>query len=409
MQRTIFIGLVGISIVSSGFFCDRKDQKGSIQVATQSLYQDASHLIPNQAREKACMDALTIDIDGDQDIDIVLAIEHQANVLLLNQGNQGFQEAASFSSRGRDSEDLVVVDFDQDNDLDIVSVSEDDRVNQIYQQIRQGVFTELENLIELETITNGVIAMQVDGRLGEDLILADQGENPLLLNTGGTGFRKDDAGRLPSLDITSQDLESGDVDGDGDLDIVVANEGQNQILINDGRGFFKDETEQRLPAISDESREVELADLDGDGDLDLIYANVNLSGKVSPQNRILINNGQGLFQDQTESRLPLDEWNSFDIEAVDLDEDGDLDLIWANGNLWVDSGRGFAAYENDGDGKFTAISAGLFPEIVEVDGFDIEYADLNGDGKKDLYLCSRGRKDGGRTDFLLLRKNGEAP
>ncbi len=44
------------------------------------------------------------------------------------------------------------------------------------------------------------------------------------------------------------DAETGDLDGDGDLDIVIANEYQpNKILLNNGLGVFIDGTPGRLP------------------------------------------------------------------------------------------------------------------------------------------------------------------
>lgn len=54
---------------------------------------------------------------------------------------------------------------------------------------------------------------------------------------------------------------------------------------------------------------------------------------------------------------------------------------------------------NDGTGKFTKATSEIFPDNVTGNGFDSEAADYNGDGKIDLYLCSRGG-----TDKLLLHK-----
>ena len=160
-------------------------------------------------------------------------------------------------------------------------------------------------------------------------------------------------GRLPSNQNVTQDLELGDFDGDGDLDIFVANEGQNEILINNGKGFFAVEN-SRIPTSLDESREAVSGDFDNDGDLDLAVGNVKLFKSFGPQNILLRNEGNGHFKDVTQEMLPQDTfWNSFDIKFHDINSDGFIDLILANGNLWSNEGRNYKAYLNQSGKKFT--------------------------------------------------------
>src|SRR5262245_3710166 len=105
-------------------------------------------------------------------------------------------------------------------------------------------------------------------------------------------------------DTDTLDVEFTDVDADGDLDLWIIEgtagpDGRaNLLFINDGSGNFTDETAARLPAgpVAN-STEIEAADVDGDGDLDAIVAN------LGPE-QLLINDGSGYFSDESFSRLP---------------------------------------------------------------------------------------------------------
>jgi hypothetical protein len=64
---------------------------------------------------------------------------------------------------------------------------------------------------------------------------------------------------------------------------------------------------------------------------------------------------------------------------------------------------------NDGAGQFSR-AAGLLPAVATGNGFDIEVADFDGDGRDELFLCNRasnGRSpeaavlSGGRQRLLI--------
>src|SRR5688500_9655673 len=79
---------------------------------------------------------------------------------------------------------------------------------------------------------------------------------------------------LPVNDLhkNSMDVVPADIDKDGDADLVVACEFcPNYILVNDGNGVFSNESSKRLPQVVHDSEDITAEDFDRDGDLDLVF------------------------------------------------------------------------------------------------------------------------------------------
>jgi hypothetical protein len=335
----------------------------------------------------------------------MIANEFRPNILLMNNRNGRFsnESVSRLPQANHDSEDIAVADFDADGDIDIVVVSEDDQINEFYLNDGKGYFSAAGERLPAKGTSNAVLSADIDEDGDPDILIGNNGQNVVLINDGRGRFRDETRRRFPArLDIT-QDLELGDVDADGDLDLLVANEDANRLLLNNGRGIFEDSSEGRLPlrSLPEETREADFGDVDGDGDLDILFANVRLFIREAiSQNRLLINDGKGFFSDETARRLPEDEDLSMDGDFLDVDQDGDLDIVTAN----FDDihGRRFDApyrvYLNNGKGRFSDGTRFVFPEGVTGNGLDIEAGDIDQDGNKDLYLCSRGG-----PDRLLIR------
>ncbi|MFQ6104506.1 MAG: FG-GAP repeat domain-containing protein, partial [Candidatus Glassbacteria bacterium] len=188
-------------------------------------------------------------------------------------------------------------------------------------------------------------------------------------------FTDESSQRLPNRSDLSNRILLVDVDGDGDLDIVVSNTGLpgalDRLNINDGTGHFQDETAERLPVLMDQTYSIIPGDFDGDGDCDLFVCN------ISPTNALLINDGSGVFTDETASRLP-DVTGARTALVGDLDTDGDLDVVTI-------SHSDASLLLNDGCGFFTESTQGQLPPI-EQEAREGLLEDLDKDGDLDIVV-----------------------
>jgi hypothetical protein len=370
------------------------------------------------------MDVGSADLDGDGDLDLVLPQEFRLNRILRNDADR-FVDASDlfdaltasemaggppqlrFADAGHDSEDVSIADFDGDGRLDLIIVQEDDvkfgrsAVQEYYAGGADGRFT---RLIEMsadpagppvtgglpDMETNAVAHGDVDGDGDLDLILGGSGQDRVLINDGGGVFTDETAARAPGEDRVTQDAEFVDVDADGDLDVVLGQEGGWGLWLNDGTGRFADASD-RLPDPGNvEARKVRAADVDGDGDVDLFFAHVAWQGRAG-QDRMVLNDGTGRFA--MSGAVPAEQGTTVDGAFVDLDGDGDLDLIRA------DLGP-VAVWENDGRGGFTDSTARHFANPVVGPNVALEVADFDGDGIVDLYVGRLKAAGGGMPDVV---------
>lgn len=378
---------------------DSTQQKQPAKTVTR-LFTDASDQLPLHGAKGASMDCKASDIDGDGDLDIILANEFEANSIFINDGKGSFtdESAARLPRVVHDSEDVIAEDMDGDGDPDLIFCSEDDKVHEFYLNDGKGNFTPA-SFVFNNSEANAVICGDINKDGKPDIIFGNNGQNQIYINKGKGIFALEES-RLPLLNKVTQDLALVDIDKDGDPDLVEANEDGNQLYLNNGKGFFKNITATHfISSDSIESRKIAFGDVDGDGDIDLFFANVNFRGDKNNQNHIYINNGDGKFTDESETRLPLDDDHSIDAIFEDIAIDGDEDIVIAN----VFGGK-LKVYLNDGKGLFSLGHDKLLGGKIVMDALGVIAADFNKDGLSDLFFCDRYTplKDG--MDLLLMRR-----
>ena len=202
---------------------------------------------------------------------------------------------------------------------------------------------------------------------------------------------------------TLQDSDVGsvayaDIDQDGDNDLLITGFSSSQgvsttLYENDGSGNF---TAMAQPALVNVyTGAAEFADVDNDGDMDLLITG-NTSSQAATAN-LYLNDGIGNFS--IASSTPFETSNGGDIDFGDIDGDNDLDLIMTGNDA---SGNVFSKlYTNSGTGSFTLVTGTIF---TGVNSSSTEFIDVDNDGDLDLLICGADSSDVSTTK--LYENNG---
>lgn len=164
---------------------------------------------------------------------------------------------------------------------------------------------------------------------------------------------------------------------------------KNRLLLNDGSGTFVEGSE-RLQLVTDlHTREAHVFDANGDGRADILFFNLTSNAgayEMDPQNRLLIQDAEGRFVDETDTRLPMNDFSSWGGTVIDVDGDGHPDLIVGAIAVPGFEPMRLRAYLNDGQGMFRDATEQVVPDITTGRHWSMATGDVNGDGIEDLFV-----------------------
>ncbi len=226
------------------------------------------------------------------------------------------------------------------------------------------------------------------------------------------------SGLFPALEgIRGHAAGWGDADGDGWLDLYVAtfhtDGGKSNRFFRGGDGRFRLDEQEELRISSRASASV-FADLDNDGDLDLYVSSMPApegsrlalrEGHALRGCTLFRNNGQGRFTDVSAGNGACPPaFGGRSATVLDFDGDGLLDILAGEDPLPGYNGsstKSSRLFRNLGNLRFEDVSraAGL-PEAIP--GLGVAAGDVNNDGRPDLFLAAN---NGGN---VLLLNAGEA-
>ena len=168
----------------------------------------------------------------------------------------------------------------------------------------------------------------------------------------------------------------GDVDGDGIDDLFISSASAARFethLYRVQGGFVREANDRSGISLPAGATYATFVDYDNDGWLDLFVIGADGKG------HLFHNRGNGTFEEVTAKSGVSDIKGARKAAFVDVDHDGDLDLLLAGNQLTV--------YRNNMDGTFSDVTASYGLGGVS-NATDIVFGDFDGDGRTDLFVAS---------------------
>jgi len=325
------------------------------------------------------MDGTWGDYDNDGDPDLLVSNYNQQNHLFSNNGGNFTRVANSnFDTTSQNSRGVSWGDFNNDGFPDIYTANEGED-NQLFKYNGSGQF-QLESTASDGGDSYSAAWMDYDSNGLPDLYVANhQGGNFLYRGDGSGGFMKISGVPIVTDSGFSRNARWCDHDNDGHPDLYVVNYGGNNALYrNNGNGSFDKITGSAVTSDGGNSNDCAWGDYDNDLDMDLFVANGD-----GENNFLYRNNGNGSFTRIEQGDIVGDGGDSIACRWLDMDNDGDPDLLVVNIN------QANFIYQNNGDGTFTRIDS-LALAAHALDSRGVGVGDYDQDGDNDVYISNYG-------------------
>lgn len=371
-----------------------------------------------------CMDAVWGDYDNDGHMDLYI-VKWGWNILYHANGDGTFTDVTDQAGVGDRGNGNAGIWFDYNGDgwLDLYI----------------GNYFRHEHLWALENSRT----------MHEDFETArDAGANVLYRNNGDGTFT--DVSKEMGVDDTGWTLDTGaaDYDNDGDQDLANANDfGQDRIFRVNADGTFTNVTDEAIGWDTYKGMNIEFGDFNNDGWLDLYVSNIWTKEYVKEGNQLYRNMGDKTFNDISFEAEVYDGGWCWAGRFWDYDNDGDLDIMVANGYIsdnpddeyftklatsvtqagfdpidaqnWPTMGDStFSGYQasrvwrNEGNEVFKEVAGEI--GLADIgDGRGLAIADYDNDGDLDVYISNQGQESsfyrndiGNRNNWLQIELTG---
>lgn len=334
----------------------------------------------------------TADMDGDELPDIVCVNRQEDEdvgaglVWYRNLGGGNFALVDTLMARGW-HEYVHVEDMDADGDMDIISCHGNDEMDWLAND-GNGNFGPPQELARNSTYLRFVETPDLNNDGFPDILYglndnAPERHTTLWRESTAAGEWKPFEAVVLGGENFSKPI-TADIDQDGLLDIVVGSDGSESLvwLRNEGFEFSTPRLIARRFAYSPNS--IDVRDINNDGWPDVLAGSIQDDFTSTSDFCFYINNGDGTFT----AGPPFETWyfTQRDMELVDVDNDGDLDMLWASpGTNSSLNNAALGWVRNDGSSWSEPII--ILSEMTNL--LDVLVTDFDTDGQLDLVLCKK--------------------